>query len=74
MEIYKDLSNPVTQEFEKLLNSQLSKIEISIGLCLSNSSIDIRLWPILSIFGHIGHIWSCEVGPRAKKYFGAQYV
>ena len=31
MEIYKDLSNPVTQEFEKLLNSQLSKIEIEEG-------------------------------------------
>ena len=26
MEIYKDLSNPASQEFEKLLNSQLSKI------------------------------------------------
>ena len=25
MEIYKDLSNPTSQEFEKLLNSQLSK-------------------------------------------------
>ena len=28
MEIYKDLSNPASQEFEKLLNSQLSKIQI----------------------------------------------
>ena len=28
MEIYKDLSNPASQEFEQLLNSQLSKIEI----------------------------------------------
>ena len=25
MEIYKDLSNPASKEFEKLLNSQLSK-------------------------------------------------
>ena len=31
MEIYKDLSNPATQEFEKLLNSQLSKIKIEEG-------------------------------------------
>ncbi len=31
MEIYKDLSNPVSQEFEKLLNSQLSKTKIEEG-------------------------------------------
>ena len=31
MEIYKDLSSPETQEFEKLLNSQLSKIQIEEG-------------------------------------------
>ena len=31
MEIYKDLSNPASQEFEKLLNSQLSKIHIEEG-------------------------------------------
>ena len=31
MEIYKDLSNPASQEFEKLLNSQLSKISIEEG-------------------------------------------
>ena len=31
MEIYKDLSSPATQEFEKLLNSQLSKIQIEEG-------------------------------------------
>jgi len=31
MEIYKDLSNPASQEFEKLLNSQLSKIKIEEG-------------------------------------------
>ena len=31
MEIYKDLTNPATQEFEKLLNSQLSKIQIEEG-------------------------------------------
>tara|TARA_B100001173_G_scaffold303117_1_gene305544 strand:+ start:503 stop:2224 length:1722 start_codon:yes stop_codon:yes gene_type:complete len=31
MEIYKDLSNPASQEFEQLLNSQLSKIEIQEG-------------------------------------------
>ena len=32
MEIYKDLSNPKSQEFEKLLNSQLSKVQIEEGL------------------------------------------
>ena len=31
MEIYKDLSNPALQEFDKLLNSQLSKIQIEEG-------------------------------------------
>ena len=31
MEIYKDLSNPKTKEFEKLLNTQLSKITIEEG-------------------------------------------
>ena len=31
MEIYKDLTNPASQEFEKLLNSQLSKIHIEEG-------------------------------------------
>ena len=31
MEIYKDLSNPTSQEFEKLLNTQLSKIQIEEG-------------------------------------------
>ena len=31
MQIYKDLSNPASQEFEKLLNNQLSKIQIEEG-------------------------------------------
>ena len=31
MEIYKDLTNPVSKEFEKLLNSQLSKVQIEEG-------------------------------------------
>ena len=31
MEIFKDLSSPASQEFEKLLNSQLSKIQIEEG-------------------------------------------
>ena len=31
MEIYKDLSNPSSKEFEKLLNSQLSKVNIEEG-------------------------------------------
>ena len=31
MEIYKDLSSQASQEFEKLLNSQLSKLNIEEG-------------------------------------------
>ena len=31
MEIYKDLSNPASKEFEKLLNGQLSKVNIEEG-------------------------------------------
>ncbi len=31
MEIYKDLSNPASKEFEQLLNSQLSKVSIEEG-------------------------------------------
>ena len=31
MEIYKDLSNPASKEFEQLLNSQLSKVKIEEG-------------------------------------------
>ncbi len=31
MEIYKDLKNPASKEFEKLLNSQLSKVNIEEG-------------------------------------------
>ena len=31
MEIYKDLTNPKSQEFNKLLNDQLSKINIEEG-------------------------------------------
>ena len=31
MEIYKDLSSPASKEFEQLLNSQLSKIQIEEG-------------------------------------------
>ena len=31
MEIYKSISNPATEEFKKLLNSQLSKIQIEEG-------------------------------------------
>ena len=31
MEIYKDLSNPLSKEFEELLNSQLSKVNIEEG-------------------------------------------
>ena len=39
MEIYKDLSNAASQEFEKLLNSQLSKINIEEERLLREKSI-----------------------------------
>ena len=31
MEVYKDLTNPASKEFEKLANSQLSKVQIEEG-------------------------------------------
>ena len=31
MEIYKDLSNPNSKEFEQLLNDQLSKVKLTEG-------------------------------------------
>ena len=31
MEIFKNLDNPLTKEFEQLLNNQLSKIQIEEG-------------------------------------------
>ena len=31
MEIYKDLTSPASKEFEKLLNSKLSKVQIEEG-------------------------------------------
>ena len=34
MEIYKDLSSPASQKFQKLLNSQLSKDKIEEGKVL----------------------------------------
>ena len=62
MEIYKDLKNPASQEFEKLLNSQLSKnknleegkvIECTVSKITSNfcylSSEGLKQEPILDI-------------------------
>ena len=37
MQIYKDTSKPDTQEFEKLLNSQLSKIQIEEGKIINGT-------------------------------------
>ena len=39
MEIYKDLKSPASQEFEKLLNSQLSKIDIEEGKIIEGKLI-----------------------------------
>ena len=46
MEIYKDLSNPASQEFEKLLNSQLSKISIEEGKII-NGKIKMKFGQII---------------------------
>ena len=35
MEIYKDLSTPVSKEFEKLLNSKFQKMQIEEGKLLT---------------------------------------
>ena len=47
MEIYKDLKQPANQEFEKLLNSQLSKNKIEEGKIIegkiTKKSLIIRL-------------------------------
>ena len=57
MEIYKDLSNPASKEFEQLLNSQFTKTAnleegkiISYALSLENS----RLWGIFSANSELG--------------------
>ena len=42
MEIYKDLSNAASQEFEKLLNSQLSKINIEEGKIIEGDPKKIK--------------------------------
>ena len=49
MEIYKDINSPVTQQFEKLLNNQLSKNKIEEGKIIDSCSysnlIDNRVLP-----------------------------
>ena len=42
MEIYKDLKNPASQEFEKLLNSQLIKNEFLYKLKSQQNRIFIQ--------------------------------
>ena len=42
MEIFKELTNPASKEFEKLLNSQLSKVNIEEGKII-NAAIDERV-------------------------------
>ena len=70
MEIYKDLTNPASKEFEKLLNSKLSKTQIEEGkiidgkinkitdkfvfLFLKNSTKIIIIWTLKKINGKIG--------------------
>ena len=46
MEIYKDLTNPASKEFEKLLNSKLSKANIEEGKIIDGkiSKLPINLF------------------------------
>ena len=44
MEIYKDLNNPASQEFEKLLNSQLSKTKIEEGKVIEGLSRILKIY------------------------------
>ena len=46
MEIYKDLSSPATQQFEKLLNSQLSKNKIEEGNLEKIKGTQEKLWKL----------------------------
>ena len=39
MEIYKDLSHPASSEFEKLLNSQFSKVKIEEGKIIEGNNL-----------------------------------
>ena len=43
MEIYKDLTTSASKEFEKLLNSQLSKIQIEEGKIIEGKIIISRI-------------------------------
>ena len=43
MEIYKDLSSPASQQFEKLLNNQLSKNKIVEGKVIEGKITKINL-------------------------------
>ena len=40
MEIYKELNNPLSKEFEQLLNNQLSKANIEEGKIISTYLFD----------------------------------
>ena len=55
MEIYKDLTSSASQEFEKLLNSQLSKIQIEEGKIIEGKivevieELEVIEWPTIKI-------------------------
>ena len=51
MEIYKDLSNPSSKEFEKLLNNQLAKINIEEGKIINGKINKIEKFCFLFIEG-----------------------
>ena len=54
MEIYKDLSNPASQEFEKLLSSQLSKVQIEEGKIIEGKINKITEKFVFLFFSHSG--------------------
>ena len=67
MEIYKDLSNPASKEFEKLLNSQFTKNENLEDNCLGS---------FLCAVGHFSCLTSCKdilgfVHPQTNVWIGA---
>ena len=55
MEIYKELSSQASKEFEKLLNSKLSKIQIEEGKIIEEKLIKLPislffyLWKVLKV-------------------------
>ena len=69
MEIYKDLSNPASQEFEQLLNSQLSKINIEEGKIIEGK-INKITEKFVFLFVERFKIRTCIRYKRTQKHMG----